>query len=186
MRVFRMTTFAGAALLFAACADGSAGSRVELAESPPREVAEGGSGGHGGPHGPHGPGFAGPGRFGPEHHLERMKEHLGLTDQQAAQVEPILRAHHERRREMREAAMEERRAAMEAAHAELRAVLAGVLDEAQLAKFDEHAARRRARLEHHRRGGGHHGHGPHGRGRHRLGPPDEPPPPDPAADPNAI
>jgi Spy/CpxP family protein refolding chaperone len=72
-----------------------------------------------------------------EHRLERMREHLELTDAQVEQVRPILSQAGERGRGNR---------------AQVREELAAVLTPDQLAKLDERMERRRGR--HGRRGGG--------------------------------
>jgi len=77
-----------------------------------------------------------------EWRLERMREHLGLTDEQVALVRPIVTQAEARRDEAFALPPEERPAAMDALHAEVRDQLAGVLDEQQLARLEEHFARR--------------------------------------------
>ncbi len=108
-----------------------------------------------GRHGPHG-------RFGRGDPMERVRAHLELTDEQVAQVEPILRDAHERGRELRDLPAEERRAAAEALHADVRAQLSPILTEEQLTKLDQVMERRLRRAEHRwqRRGPGRRGPAP--------------------------
>ena len=108
----------------------STGGELEVAQGPSAE-------GHPGRHGRYGHrGHRGPRAHDPEQRLERMREHLELTDAQVEQVRPILEQAHERGRGNREQVREE---------------LAAVLTPEQLAKLDEHMEGRRGR--HGRRGG---------------------------------
>ncbi|MEM9188979.1 MAG: Spy/CpxP family protein refolding chaperone [Myxococcota bacterium] len=81
--------------------------------------------------------------FDPEtRHLRRMTRALSLSEEQAEAVAPIVARLHERRQALRDLPRQERRAAREALRTDLRAELAPLLDEGQLARFDELGTRR--------------------------------------------
>ena len=109
-----------------------------------------------------GRGFHGP--PDPEHVLERMTEHLELSDQQVEQVRPILESAQERRRALRDLPRDERREAARALHEEVQGELAQVLTDDQQQKLEEHFERRHRRFErrHHRGPRGRRGAGPGG------------------------
>ena len=65
--------------------------------------------------------------------LEMMKKELVLTDEQAAQVKEIIKI----KMEKKEKIMDEKHKAMEALHEDFKVQLKGVLNEAQLKKWEE-------------------------------------------------
>lgn len=65
--------------------------------------------------------------------LDMMKKELTLTDVQAAQIKEIMKA----KMEKKEKIMDEKHKAMEALHEDFKAQLKGVLNEAQLKKWEE-------------------------------------------------
>ena len=97
--------------------------------------------------------FAGPpgGRAVP---IDRLTEELQLDESQAAEVKQILEAQRERARELKDLDRSERFEAMRAIHEDTRAQLSGVLDEDQLARFDELVEQRKARRGKSRAGSG--------------------------------
>lgn len=113
---------------------------------------------HRGRHG--GPGFRGPrghrGPPDPDHAIEAMREHIGLTDAQAEQVRPILEQADQRRSEIRDLPRDERREAAEALHQQVHDQLAQVLSDEQLQQLEERFQR------HHGRHGGPGFRGPRG------------------------
>jgi len=98
----------------------------------------------------------------PDRMLERMSEHLDLTEEQAELVRPILEGAHERRQSLRDLPRDERREAARALHEEVQGELAQVLTEEQQAKMREHFERRHHRFERGRRGPRGHRGGPGG------------------------
>jgi hypothetical protein len=106
---------------------------------------------------------AGEGRHGegkrhhdPEARLERMTEHLNLTAEQQAELQPILEQQAESFRAMRERkeageSREQLRADMHAQRDADTAEIEAILDEEQVAEFRERRAEHKAkRREHHR------------------------------------
>lgn len=86
--------------------------------------------------------LAGPQRGGPMS-IDELAAALALDESQAAQVDQILGARHERMRSLRELDRSERRAGMQRIRQETREQLQTVLTADQLRTFDElHAGRR--------------------------------------------
>lgn len=97
-------------------------------------------------------------RPGPERFLAHLTDRLELTEAQRGAARPILERAHERRLALRDLPRPERREAARALHEQVRAELATVLTEEQLAGLDELGPPGR-----HRHGHGRH-EGPRGRG----------------------
>ena len=81
---------------------------------------------------------------------QRLSDALELTDTQQGQVEDIMSAHRDRMKGLRDLDRSERRAAVQEAQQDLRAQMATVLDDQQLAKFDQIRANKRNKMRHRR------------------------------------
>lgn len=77
--------------------------------------------------------------------VEELTETLALDENQAAQVEQILNAQHERMEGLRELERSDRRAEKELIRNDTRTQLQSVLNEEQLEKFDELHQQRKGR-----------------------------------------
>jgi Spy/CpxP family protein refolding chaperone len=78
----------------------------------------------------------------PDRIVERMQEHLELSEAQVAQVRPIVERNHQRFGELRELPRDERRAAMQTLREEIRTELTQVLTPEQLERLEARFGRR--------------------------------------------
>ena len=86
------------------------------------------------------------GDHGSGRHADRIKEDLGLNDEQAAQVQEIMKEQHEKRRALFDQAAGDRdkvKSRMEALHEETMARLGKILDAGQMAKMQQMHEERR-------------------------------------------
>ena len=81
-----------------------------------------------------------------EKHKDRLISKLELTEEQKQPVADILKEQWNKKREIKQAAMEQVRPQMEALHGETRQRLAGVLTEEQLQKYDKMSSKRHKRM----------------------------------------
>jgi hypothetical protein len=92
--------------------------------------------------------FADCDQHGPQ--MDQIKQQLNLTDDQATQVEQILRSGHERMATMREAQHDDMRTQMESIHQDTLTQLRGILSEDQVQALEAQLKQQHA--------GGWHGH----------------------------
>lgn len=98
----------------------------------------------------------GPGQMSVEQRVERMKENLGLSPDQADQIKSAFEAQRpamEAIRNDQSLSREDRRVKMQALRQQMDAQLATILTPEQKAKWDEERAKRRAQMQGDRPGG---------------------------------